>query len=104
VLLKGPSTVCAAPDGAAFVQPHGHPYLATAGSGDTLTGLLGALLATAGGRAGTGDGGAPRPVELASAAALIHGAAGRIAAEAGPFGANALAGAVREAVRRLRPA
>ncbi|WP_077489871.1 bifunctional ADP-dependent NAD(P)H-hydrate dehydratase/NAD(P)H-hydrate epimerase [Sinomonas mesophila] len=104
VLLKGPTTVCAAPDGTAFVQPEGHPYLATAGSGDTLTGLLGALLATAGGGAGTDDGGAPRPVELAAAAALVHGTAGRIAAEAGPFGANALAVAVREAVRRLRPA
>jgi hydroxyethylthiazole kinase-like uncharacterized protein yjeF len=92
VLLKGPVTVCAAPDGTTYVQASGHPYLATAGSGDTLTGILGGLLATI-----------PhaRPVQLAAAAALIHGHAGRIAAQAGPFGAGALAPAVRESVAKL---
>ncbi|GAB4099263.1 NAD(P)H-hydrate dehydratase [Sinomonas halotolerans] len=93
VLLKGAATVCAAPDGTVFVQSQGHPYLATAGSGDTLTGILGALLATASGA---------RPVELAALAAFVHGSAGRIAAEGGPYGAGQLAGAVREAVARLQ--
>lgn len=95
VLLKGPATVCAAPDGAAFVQGEGHPYLATAGSGDTLTGILGALMATA------TEGGA-RPVELAALAAYIHGRAGRVAAEGGPYGAGELAAAVREVVGRAQ--
>lgn len=92
VLLKGPATVCAAPDGTVCIQSTGHPYLATAGSGDTLTGVLGALLATVP---------AARPVHLAAAAAMIHGLAGRIAAEAGPFGATELAEAVRRAVGHL---
>ncbi|GHG46376.1 bifunctional NAD(P)H-hydrate repair enzyme [Sinomonas cellulolyticus] len=95
VLLKGPATVCAAPDGTAYVQGSGHPYLATAGSGDTLTGILGALLAT-----GThaGGHGSARPVELAALAACIHQRAGRLAAKGGPYGAGELAQAVREAV------
>lgn len=98
VLLKGPATVSAAPDGAAYVQGAGHPYLATAGSGDTLTGILGALLATA---AGSGAHDAARPLKLAAVAALIHQRAGRIAAEGGPFGAGELAAAVRGAVAGL---
>ena len=92
LLLKGAATVCAAPDGTTFVQASAHPYLATAGSGDTLTGVLGALLAT------VPD--AP-PVRLAAAAAVIHGHAGRIAAGGGPFGAGVLAPAVRESVAQI---
>ncbi|BCT77081.1 bifunctional NAD(P)H-hydrate repair enzyme [Sinomonas cyclohexanicum] len=98
VLLKGPATVAAAPDGTALVQGAGHPYLATAGSGDTLTGILGALLATA---AHPDAPDAVRAVELAALAACIHQTVGRLAAEGGPFGAGALGGAVREAVARL---
>ena len=47
VLLKGSTTVVATPDPAepAFVNPTGTPWLATAGSGDVLSGLAGALLA-----------------------------------------------------------
>ncbi|MCH6469382.1 NAD(P)H-hydrate dehydratase [Sinomonas terrae] len=89
VLLKGPATVCAAPDGTVCVQAVSHPYLATAGSGDTLTGIVGALLATTS---------YARPVHVAAAAAMVHGRAGRIAAEGGPFGAGELSAAVRQAV------
>jgi NAD(P)H-hydrate epimerase len=45
VVLKGAHTVIAAPDGATFVSPIACPSLATAGSGDVLCGVVGALLA-----------------------------------------------------------
>ena len=44
-LLKGSRTVLAAPDGVVRVNPTGSPVLATAGSGDVLTGMIGGLLA-----------------------------------------------------------
>jgi NAD(P)H-hydrate epimerase len=45
LLLKGPRTVVAAPDGRAAVSTIANAALATAGSGDVLAGLIGALLA-----------------------------------------------------------
>ncbi|WP_457028882.1 NAD(P)H-hydrate dehydratase [Kitasatospora sp. P5_F3] len=72
VLLKGSTTVIAAPDGRCRVNPTGTSWLATAGSGDVLAGLLGSLLA-----AGL------TPFDAASVAAYLHGLAGRQAAAAG---------------------
>jgi len=79
VLLKGHRTVIAGPDGDAFVNTSGSPYLATAGSGDVLSGLAGALLS-----AGL-DG-----LTAAALAAFRHGRAGERVAAARRAGASAL--------------
>jgi hydroxyethylthiazole kinase-like uncharacterized protein yjeF len=68
VVLKGHRTVIATPDGRAAINPTGSPAMATAGSGDILTGLLAALLATA------------PPWEATLAAVYLHGLAGELAA------------------------
>ena len=90
VLLKGNGTVVAAPDGTAFVNPTGTPWLGTAGSGDVLSGLLGALLAS----------GLPAPL-AAAGAAYIHGVAGQRAATDGPPTALDVLDEVRGALRSV---
>ena len=70
-LLKGAGTLIARPDGATWLNPTGNPGMATAGSGDVLTGVLGALLARG------------CALDLAACAgAFWHGLAGDQAAEA----------------------
>lgn len=71
VLLKGSTTLVAAPDGRVRANPTGTPALATAGSGDVLAGLAGALLA-----------GGLDPFDAGSVAAYVHGRAGHAAARA----------------------
>src|SRR5262249_16449931 len=68
VALKGGRTVVAAPDGRAYINPTGNPGLATAGTGDVLTGLTGALLAQ----------GAP-PLDALRLSAYVHGRAADLA-------------------------
>jgi NAD(P)H-hydrate repair Nnr-like enzyme with NAD(P)H-hydrate dehydratase domain len=91
VLLKGPTTWLASPGEESLSVRAGHPWLATAGSGDVLAGVIGALAATSS---------APLH-ELGAVAAWIHGRAGVLAAKQGPYGASALSPALRQTVAHL---
>lgn len=92
VLLKGSTTLVAdAGGGAARVNATGTSWLATAGSGDVLSGLAGSLLAA----------GLPA-LDAGSAAAYLHGLAGRFASDGAPVGAHDVAAAIPGAWRDVR--
>jgi len=91
VLLKGRHTVTAHPDGRVRVNTSGTSWLAVAGAGDVLAGLIGALLAA----------GLDR-LDAASAGAWLHGAAASLASRGGPVTASQVAAAIPEVVRELR--
>lgn len=69
-VLKGSRTLIAAPDGQVYVNPTGNAGMATAGSGDVLTGLLAGLIAQR----------PQAPLKATIAAVYLHGLAGDIAA------------------------
>ena len=76
VVLKGDDTLVATPDGRVGVSRGGAPALATAGTGDVLSGVIGAFLAKR-----------MDPFEAACAGVLVHARAGQLAArEIGPEG------------------
>ncbi|MGH3820135.1 MAG: NAD(P)H-hydrate dehydratase, partial [Pseudonocardiaceae bacterium] len=75
LLLKGNTTIVAAPDGRVLVNPARSSWPATAGSGDVLTGVLGALLA-AGLEPATAAAAAVHAQELAAAIAARDGESG----------------------------
>ena len=83
VLLKGADTIVCAPDGRMVVCDSGPPSLATAGTGDVLTGVVGAFLAKG-----------LDAVDAAAAAAVAHG----LAAGALPHQAGLVASDVAEAL------
>lgn len=94
VILKGSGSVIAHPDGALVINSTGNPALATAGSGDVLSGLCGALLAQ------------HWPLwEAALAAPYLHGAAADelVAQGTGPTGLTAgeLLPVIRAGLNRL---
>lgn len=71
VVLKGSRTLIAAPDGELYLNPTGNAGMATAGSGDVLTGLVAGLLAQR----------PQNPLQAVIAAVYLHGLAGDIAAK-----------------------
>jgi ADP-dependent NAD(P)H-hydrate dehydratase / NAD(P)H-hydrate epimerase len=91
VLLKGNATVVADPDGRALVHPSTTSWAATAGSGDVLSGVVGALLA-----AGL------EPWWAAGCAAFVHARAAALAADGAPAPASAIQAAIPEAIRSVR--
>ncbi|GEA82339.1 hydroxyethylthiazole kinase-like uncharacterized protein yjeF [Cellulomonas uda] len=98
VLVKGHVTLVVGPDGAAYAQSDAPAWLATAGAGDVLAGLLGAMLA---GRAADVADDPSLAAALAAAAALVHGRAARTANPGGPVTARAVALALPETVAAL---
>jgi NAD(P)H-hydrate epimerase len=89
VVLKGARTVIADPDGTAVLSPIAEPALATGGTGDVLTGLLGALLVQG-----------LDPLAAACAGVWLHGRAG--GESAATYGtAGVVAGDLPDAVARI---
>ena len=108
VLLKGARTVVATPAGVVRTVTSPTPWLATAGTGDVLGGILGALVAGAAGAAEAGEEASALDVEalgaLAATAALVHGRAAAAASAAragGPITALDVAEAVASVIGAL---
>ncbi|MEV0293304.1 NAD(P)H-hydrate dehydratase [Nocardia sp. NPDC050710] len=96
VLLKGRATLVAAPDRPTLVNEAGGSWAATAGAGDVLSGIIGALLAAG-----------HDPAWSAAAAARVHSLAANLAAHAdhpsaAPISASPLLEHLRPAIRTLR--
>jgi len=89
VLLKGPTTIVAAPDGRARLARSGDDRLATAGTGDVLTGIVASLLA-----------GGLDPLDAAAVGAHVHGLAGRQAPRYGAIATDVIHG-IPDALGRL---
>lgn len=92
VLLKGPTTIVADPHGRVRLVTAGDSRLATAGTGDVLSGVIAALMATG--------------VDAFDAAALgahVHGVAGRLGPDPGTIASDVIA-AIPAAMRHLRVA
>jgi len=91
-LLKGPATVVADPVGRAVINPTGGAELATAGSGDVLTGIIGGLLARG-----------LDPFAAAAAGAFVHGRAADVAGHTGLIASDLIV-ALPRALHALTPA
>ena len=91
MLLKGNATVVADPGGRTLVHPSVTSWAATAGSGDVLTGIIGALLA-----AGL------EPWWAAGCAAFVHARGAELAADGTPAPASAIQASIPDAIRSIR--
>jgi hydroxyethylthiazole kinase-like uncharacterized protein yjeF len=90
VHLKGRHSLTVAPDGRVAVTTSGRPWLAVAGAGDVLAGVIGSLLAA----------GLP-PFEAAAVGSWLHGAAATLAGRGGPVTPEGVADTVPAVVRAL---
>jgi NAD(P)H-hydrate repair Nnr-like enzyme with NAD(P)H-hydrate dehydratase domain len=90
VLLKGATTIVVGPEGPVRSQAEAPAWLATAGAGDVLSGVIGALLA-----AGLD------PIEAGSLGAWVHGRAAETASAGGPITAEDVLAAVPGTVAEL---
>ncbi|RNL80967.1 bifunctional ADP-dependent NAD(P)H-hydrate dehydratase/NAD(P)H-hydrate epimerase [Nocardioides marmorisolisilvae] len=90
VLLKGRHTLIADPGGRVRVTTSGVPWLAVAGAGDVLAGVIGALLASG-----------LEPFDAASVGSWLHGAAATVAGGGGPVTPEGVADAVATVVSGL---
>lgn len=93
IVLKGRYTAIVRPDGKVFFNSSGTPAMATAGSGDVLTGIITSLLAQG-----------YKPETASVAGVYIHGLAGEMAAETqGEYGTTAMdiASCVGRAVKAI---
>jgi len=88
VVYKGPDTLVASPDGRLCFSPHAHPWLASAGTGDVLAGVIAAMRAR----------GLPA-FEAACAGVWLHGRAAEIAGQ--QLIADDLAAAIPAAIASL---
>ena len=91
VVLKGAPTVVAAADGDALVNPTGNPGMATAGTGDVLTGVIASLLAQG-----------VEPLRAAATGAYVHGRAADVASDAPDIVASDLVVALPRTLHELR--
>jgi NAD(P)H-hydrate repair Nnr-like enzyme with NAD(P)H-hydrate dehydratase domain len=90
VLLKGATTLVVTPGRPVRSQADAPPWLATAGAGDVLSGIIGTLLASG-----------LRPHDAAALGALVHGVTADRVARGGPLRALAVAHGIRPTVRDL---
>lgn len=100
VLLKGSRTVVASPDGEVLTCPPASPWLATAGTGDVLAGILGALVATHA-RSLADDPERRMLARLAASASVIHSLAAARASGAGPMTVRALVASLPATIAEL---
>jgi ADP-dependent NAD(P)H-hydrate dehydratase / NAD(P)H-hydrate epimerase len=98
VLLKGHTTHVASPDGTLLTASSGPTWLATAGTGDALGGVLGALVATHASELAN-DGGLL--ARLAATASVLHGLAAERASQGGPLTVLDLAAALPATIANL---
>jgi len=98
VLLKGHNSYIAAPDGTRLVASSAPAWLATAGAGDALGGILGALVATHWQQIATDS---SLLAQLGATASVIHGLAASTASAGGPFTILDLIGAVPTVIAEL---
>jgi NAD(P)H-hydrate epimerase len=91
VVLKGPGTVIAAPGGDAVVNRTDNPALATAGTGDVLTGIIAGFVANG-----------ATPFDGAASGAYVHGRAGAAAGSGPDLVATDLLGALHPTLAELR--